>query len=64
MFHHLRKKIRLQENETKFYAAEVILALEYLHEKGFIYRDMKPENILMDEDGHLKLTDFGLSKEL
>ena len=64
LFHHLRKRVRLSESETRFYAAEVILALEYLHEKDFVYRDLKPENILMDNEGHLKLTDFGLSKEL
>lgn len=64
LFHHLRKKVRFTEKEVKFFAAEVILALEYLHEKGFIYRDLKPENILVTSDGHLKLTDFGLSKEI
>ena len=64
MFHHLRKRLRFTEKETKFYAAEIILALNYLHELGFVYRDLKPENILLDAEGHLKLTDFGLSKAL
>jgi len=62
MFHHIRKKVRFNEKEAKFYTAEIILALEALHERGFIYRDIKPENILIDADGHLRLTDFGLSK--
>lgn len=45
-----------------FYAAEIILALEYLHSKKILYRDLKPENILIHRDGHIKLADFGLSK--
>lgn len=49
---------------AKFYAAEIILALEYLHGCGVVYRDLKPENILMDEEGHLCLTDFGMAKGL
>lgn len=59
---HLRKEGRFTENKTRFYASEVILAVEHLHKNGIIYRDLKPENILLGEDGHLKLTDFGLSK--
>lgn len=47
---------------AKFYAAEVALALNYLHSKDIIYRDLKPENILLDADGHIKLTDFGFAK--
>lgn len=54
---------RLKESAVRFYAAEVILALEYLHHMGFIYRDLKPENILMRENGHISLTDFDLSKQ-
>ena len=52
---------RLPEEAVKFYAAEVLLALQYLHLKGFIYRDLKPENILLHSSGHIKLTDFDLS---
>lgn len=63
LFYHLRKKIHFTEKEARFYGAELVLALDYLHSKGFIYRDLKPENILIDSDGHVKLTDFGLSKE-
>ena len=59
----MRKSKRFNETRAKFYAAEIVLALEYLHKNGIIYRDLKPENILMGEDGHLRLTDFGLSKQ-
>uniref|UniRef100_A0A671L6K8 non-specific serine/threonine protein kinase n=1 Tax=Sinocyclocheilus anshuiensis TaxID=1608454 RepID=A0A671L6K8_9TELE len=50
-------------HDVKFYLAELALALDHLHGLGIIYRDLKPENILLDNDGHIKLTDFGLSKE-
>ncbi|ORZ03386.1 kinase-like domain-containing protein [Syncephalastrum racemosum] len=53
----------LNEEGARFYAAEVIAALEYLHLQGFIYRDLKPENILLHQSGHLMLTDFDLSKQ-
>lgn len=49
--------------EAKFYMAEILLALETLHSQGVLYRDLKPENILIDSLGHIKLADFGLSKE-
>lgn len=53
----------LTEDESKFYAAEVTCALEYLHLMGFIYRDLKPENVLLHHTGHIMLTDFDLSKQ-
>jgi protein-serine/threonine kinase len=65
-FEMLRKlpKGALPENDAKFYAAEVLLALEYLHTMGYIYRDLKPENILLHANGHVMLSDFDLSKSL
>lgn len=62
LFYQLRKSGRFGEDRAQFYAAEIILALEFLHSNGIIYRDLKPENILLDSNGHIKLTDFGLSK--
>jgi len=63
LFYHLRKARGFSENRTRFYAAELLLALNHLHENHIIYRDLKLENVLMDHDGHIALTDFGLSKE-
>lgn len=63
LFYHLHKEGRFKEDRIKFYAAEIICALESLHCQGIIYRDLKPENILLDEEGHIRITDFGLSKQ-
>uniref|UniRef100_A0A8C9WUR6 non-specific serine/threonine protein kinase n=1 Tax=Scleropages formosus TaxID=113540 RepID=A0A8C9WUR6_SCLFO len=63
LFTRLSKEVMFTEEDVKFYLAELALALDHLHSLGIIYRDLKPENILLDEDGHIKLTDFGLSKE-
>ena len=54
---------KFSEQFTRFYAAEIVLALEELHRNGVVYRDLKPENILFSGDGHIKLADFGLAKE-
>ena len=62
LLYHLRKQIRFDDEKTKFYIAELVLALNFLHENHIIYRDIKPENILIDKTGHIKLVDFGLSK--
>ena len=53
----------LHEDEARFYLAELALALQHLHSLGIIHRDLKAENLLFDKDGHLVVTDFGLSKE-
>eukprot|EP00768_Dysnectes_brevis_P002661 gnl/Dysnectes_brevis/1965_a2259_1334.p1 GENE.gnl/Dysnectes_brevis/1965_a2259_1334~~gnl/Dysnectes_brevis/1965_a2259_1334.p1 ORF type:complete len:834 (+),score=269.58 gnl/Dysnectes_brevis/1965_a2259_1334:221-2722(+) len=62
LFWHLRRHHRFPLEVAKFYAAELVLALGYLHERNVCYRDLKPENLLLDRDGHLKLTDFGFAK--
>ena len=64
LFQHLRTSKYFPEEKVKFYAASIGLALDYLHSKGIIYRDIKPENILIGEDGYLKLIDFGMAKFL
>eukprot|EP01130_Rhizamoeba_saxonica_P008780 TRINITY_DN3556_c0_g1_i1.p1 TRINITY_DN3556_c0_g1~~TRINITY_DN3556_c0_g1_i1.p1 ORF type:complete len:274 (-),score=57.29 TRINITY_DN3556_c0_g1_i1:33-854(-) len=63
LFYHLQKEKKFSLERTQFYTAEIVLGLEYLHQNNIIYRDLKPENILLDNTGHIKLTDFGLSKE-
>jgi protein kinase A len=64
LFSILRKQKKFSEQAAKFYAAEVVLALAYLHEQDIVYRDLKPENILVDDRGHVKLTDFGFAKRI
>ncbi|EAQ89731.1 hypothetical protein CHGG_06350 [Chaetomium globosum CBS 148.51] len=66
LFTYLRKFRRFDEDMARFYAAEIVLILEHLHEHqgGIAYRDMKPENLLLDGEGHIKLVDFGFAKRL
>ncbi|XP_053674358.1 uncharacterized protein LOC128724661 [Anopheles nili] len=64
LFTHLCQKHSFSESEVQIYIAEIIVAIEYLHKLGIVYRDIKLENILIDVDGHVVLTDFGLSREL
>ncbi|TWW79236.1 serine/threonine-protein kinase Sgk2b isoform X1 [Takifugu flavidus] len=63
LFYHLQRERSFPEPRAAFYAAEMALALGYLHSLGIVYRDLKPENILLDSEGHAVLTDFGLCKE-
>jgi serine/threonine protein kinase len=64
LFFHLKRRGLILEQEVRFYLAEIILALEFLHDLGIIHRDLKPENVLLRYDGHIALTDFGLAKDL
>jgi len=63
LFFHLSREKMFSEERTKFYIAEIVLAMTYLHERHIIYRDLKLENLLLDRFGNIKITDFGLCKE-
>lgn len=62
LYTHIVTGGKFSEKRARFYTAELILALDHLHKNGIVYRDLKPQNIIIDSDGHIKLTDFGLSK--
>jgi len=63
LFHYLSKGGRFTNERSRLYAAEITCGLEHIHNLNIIYRDLKPENLLLDADGHIRITDFGLSKE-
>ena len=63
LFFHLKKFRSFSEAMVQFFTAELVAALQHLHAYNIIYRDLKPENVLLDEEGHVHLTDFGLSKD-
>jgi serine/threonine protein kinase len=64
MWSHMRKKPGMKEHDAMFYAAQMVLALEYLQERDIVHRDLKTENILIDHTGYLKLADFGFAKRV
>ncbi len=64
MFTHLRKTGRYPEDNACFYASQIVLTFEYLHHLNIVYRDLKPENVLYDSNGYVKITDFGFAKTI
>jgi len=64
LFYHLKKEGRFSESRVRLYVAEMVLALEYLHKRNVVVRDLKPEDMLLDADGHVVLVDFSLAKDL
>merc|ERR1739844_819902 len=63
LYSHLARERQFCRESTRFYGAEIISAIDYLHTNAIIYRDLKLENLLLDKDGHIKIADFGLCKE-
>ena len=63
LYYHISRAGHLPLDRARFYTAELVEALAHLHSRGVVYRDLKPENVMMDMDGHVKLVDFGLSKQ-
>lgn len=64
LFSYLRSAGRFNSHTSLFYSVEIVSALEYLHSLSIVYRDLKPENLLLDRDGHIKITDFGFAKKV
>lgn len=64
LFSYLRSAGRFSAPASMFYAAEIVSALDYIHSLSIVYRDLKPENLLLDREGHLKITDFGFAKRI
>jgi len=64
LFSRLRKDGRFSNDVALFYACEILLAIQYLHKKDVVYRDLKPENLLIDKFGHIKIADFGFAKRI
>lgn len=64
LFSRIRREGRFANDVALFYISEIVLAFEYLHSSNTAYRDLKPENVLIDKDGHVKLTDFGFAKHI
>ena len=60
---HIQREKGFKEEKAKFYLCQIILAIENLHKRDIIFRDLKPDNVVLDENGNALLTDFGLSKE-
>ena len=61
--YHIGKKGKFSEAETKFFIANLIIGLEYMHNNNVIHRDIKPENLVLDKDGYLRITDMGISRQ-
>jgi serine/threonine protein kinase len=64
LFFQLKKVKKMTEEQAKFYFLEILVGLNYIHQQNIVYRDLKPENLLIALDGHIKIADFGLAKPL
>jgi len=64
LFSHLRREGRFSDDHARYYAAEIVLAFGYMHSMSIVYRDLKPENLLITTTGHMKITDFGFAKQV